>query len=73
MNPNITIPTFEELFGNNILEIIEDSKLDEEKQQTAEVMTVNVPKKELSENQDNPYEMDSLINKMICQDFLLYR
>lgn len=69
INSEFTIPEPDEITAP--VEIIEDSKLDEEKQQTAEVMTVNVPKKELSENQDNPYEMDSLIISEITGEVIL--
>ncbi|MCR5186988.1 MAG: hypothetical protein K6D97_07760 [Clostridia bacterium] len=69
INSEFSIPEPDEITAP--IEVIDDEKLDEEKQQTAEVVTVSVPKPEQNENQDTPYEIDSLIISEITGEVIL--
>lgn len=69
INSEFSIPEPDEITAP--IEVIDDEKLDEEKQQTAEVVTVSVPKPEQNGNQNTPYEMDSLIISEITGEVIL--
>ncbi len=69
INSEFSIPEPDEITAP--VEIVEEENVDEEKEKTAEVVTVCIPEKDQPETQENPPEIDSLIISEITGEVIL--